>query len=178
MNEFVADKAKRTTGKPRQAIDIHRPVIGQHPLYDLETVADFTLRLGPATTDDLVRLPHLAALDPLHLVADLDDHPARVAAHERVAAKMLAALDRLEQERLAPAPDFAISRQRRFLIGQQPARDRNQVSLFGQAAKLILCWAAKLHAADSLNGVPPRTPTQYRPSAWPSGVTFCRPRPD
>ena len=48
------------------------------------------------TADDPVCLADLAVLNPLHRVADLANHPARFAAHERVAAKMFAALDRLE----------------------------------------------------------------------------------
>ena len=114
MDELVADKAKRTAGESRQTIDIHRLVVGQNFLDDLEPVADLAFRLGPATTDNLVRLPHLAALDPLHRVADLADHPARVATHERVAAEVLPSLDRLKKKRLPLAADFAISRQREF----------------------------------------------------------------
>ena len=38
MNEFMTDKAKCAAGKPWLAIDIHRLVIGQDFLDDIEPV--------------------------------------------------------------------------------------------------------------------------------------------
>src|SRR5476649_2539664 len=50
---------------------------------------------------------------------------------------MFAALDRLEQKRFARAVDFAISRERRFNVGEQAARDGDHVALRGQLQKFI-----------------------------------------
>ena len=73
-------------------------------------------------------------------VAGLADDRARIAADERVAAEMFAAFDRFEQERFALAADFAISRERRFDIGEQPARDRNQIALRRRASEIPRGW--------------------------------------
>ena len=82
MDKLVPNKAKRAAGEPRQAIHRHRPVVGQDILDHLEPVAHLPRRLASGTANDHIRLPHLAALDPLHYVADLADHPARIAPHE------------------------------------------------------------------------------------------------
>ena len=71
--------------------------------------------------------------------AHLPDDRARVAADERVAAEVFAALDGFEQERFARPADFAIGRERRFDVGQQPAGDGDQVALGGQLQELFEC---------------------------------------
>ena len=68
----------------------------------------------------------------------LDDR-ARIAADERVAAEMFAAFDGFEQKRFALAADFAVGRERRFNVGQQAARDGDQVALRGQFQKFFQC---------------------------------------
>src|SRR5688500_19468661 len=50
---------------------------------------------------------------------------------------MLAAFDRLEEERLALAANFAISRKGCFEVGQEPARDRHEVALHRQFGELF-----------------------------------------
>jgi len=69
--------------------------------------------------------------------AVLPDHRARVAAHEGVAPEMFAAFDRFEEERLALAADFAVGRERRFQIGENAARDGNEISLRRKLQKFI-----------------------------------------
>ena len=59
-------------------------------------------------------------------VAVLANDRARIATDEGIAPEMLAAFDRFEEKRFALPANFAIGRQRRFEIGQQPARDRDQ----------------------------------------------------
>ena len=66
------------------------------------------------------------------LRAGLPDDGAGIAADERVAANVLAAFHRFEEERLALAANLAIGRERRFQIRQNAARDRDQVALAGQ----------------------------------------------
>ena len=82
----------------------------------------------------------LAVLDHLDAVAGLLDDGARIAADERIAADVFAAFDRFEQERFARAADFAVGRERRFQIGQNAARDGNQVPLRRQFQKFIRRW--------------------------------------
>ena len=82
---------------------------------------------------------HLAVLQHLHRLAHLPDDRARIAAHEGVAPEVFAALDRLEQERLARPADLAVGRERRFDIRQQPAGDGDQVALGGQLQELVEC---------------------------------------
>ena len=64
-------------------------------------------------------LDDLAVFDEFDAVADLPDDGARIAADERIAAQMFAALDRLEQERFALPANFVIGGERRFKIGEQ-----------------------------------------------------------
>ena len=85
-----------------------------------------------------------AVFDDLDAVAGLLDDGARIAADERVAAQMFAAFDGLEQKGFALPADFPVGRQRRFNIGQQAARDGNQVSLPGQFQEFIKRW--RIHA--------------------------------
>ena len=80
-------------------------------------------------------LDDLAVLDDSTRFRLLADDGAGIAAHERVTPNVLAALDRFEQERFALAANFAIGGERRFQIGQKPARDRDQVALAGQFQK-------------------------------------------
>ena len=50
---------------------------------------------------------------------------------------MLAAFDRLEQERFARPADFAIGRERRFKVGQQSAGDRDEIALGRQFQEFV-----------------------------------------
>ena len=82
-------------------------------------------------------LYHPPALKHLNTVARLLDDRARVATDERIAAQMFAAFDRLEQKRFALSANFAISGKGRLEIGQQTARDRDEVPLRRQFQKLV-----------------------------------------
>ena len=73
----------------------------------------------------------------IDLAAGLPDDGAGIAADKRVAADMLAALDGFEEEGLALAADFVIGREGRFQIGQNAARDRDEVSLAGQFQEFV-----------------------------------------
>jgi hypothetical protein len=53
---------------------------------------------------------------------------------------VFAAFDRFAEEGLALTANFAVGRERRFQIGQNAARDRNQVALAGQFQEFILSW--------------------------------------
>ncbi len=80
-------------------------------------------------------LPFSIKFDPS---AGLLDNGARIAADERIAADVFAALDRFTEKRFALAANLAVGRERRFHIGQDAARDRNQVALGGQLHKFSL----------------------------------------
>ena len=82
-------------------------------------------------------LGDFSVLQNLDAIFRLPDDGARIAADERVASQMFAALDRLEQKRFARAADFAIGRERRFNVGEQASRDGNHVALRGQLQKFI-----------------------------------------
>ena len=58
-----------------------------------------------------------------------------IAADKGVTAKVFAAFDRLEKKRFALAANFMVGGERRFEIGQQAARDRDEVSQGGQFQK-------------------------------------------
>ena len=68
----------------------------------------------------------------------LADDGAGIAADKGVAADVFAAFDGFEQEGLALPANLAIGGERRFQIGQNPARDRDQVALPGQFQKFRL----------------------------------------
>ena len=67
----------------------------------------------------------------------LADYRARIAAHERVAAEVLAALDGLEEERLPGPANLAIRGERGFNVSQEGAGYRHQVALAGQLQEFI-----------------------------------------
>ena len=71
------------------------------------------------------------------VLAVLPDDRARIAADERVAPDVFAALDGFEEERFALPADFAVGRERRFQIGEDAARDGNEISLRGELQKFI-----------------------------------------
>ena len=132
MNKFVADESQRPAAEARQSRNGHRPKAPHDLLDHRQTVLD---RLADGET-----LDHFPVLDHVHPPAGLLDDGARIAADKGVAANVLAALDRFAEEGLALAANLAVGRERRFQIGQDAARDRNQVALAGQLQEFILSW--------------------------------------
>ena len=142
MNEFVADETDRPAGEPRQAGHRDGAILLHHALDRRQAVAQAgrgRRSAGPGFCLNAEGLDDLAVLKHFDGLAHLPDDRARIAAHERVAPDMLAALDRLEQEGLARPTDLAIGRKRRFNVSQQPAGDGDQVALGGQLQKLFEC---------------------------------------
>ena len=80
-------------------------------------------------TPDFKTFANFSIFDDLNTVASLLDDRARIAADERVAAEMFAALDGFKEKRLALSANFAVGRERRFQIGENAARDGNEISL-------------------------------------------------
>lgn len=75
----------------------------------------------------MANFDHLAVRDDLNAVGGLLDDGARVAAHERIAPEVLAALDRLEQEGFPLPPDLLVGGQRRLEIREDAARDGDEI---------------------------------------------------
>ena len=94
-----------------------------------EAVADTRGAVSGGPARDHKLLHDVAAFDDLDAIVGLPNDRARVAANEGVTTQMLAAFDRFKKKRFALAANFPIGRQGRFQVGQQTARDRNQVAL-------------------------------------------------
>ena len=131
VDEFIADETDRAAGEAWQPGQRDRAILFHDALDDFEAVLH-------ALADD-GGFHDLAVFDDLHAVAGLLDDRAGIAADERVAAQMFAALDGFKEEGFARAADFAIGRERRFDVREQPARDGNEVSLRGQLQKFFQC---------------------------------------
>ena len=77
----------------------------------------------------------LAVFNKFDAIAGLADDGARIAADKRIAPQMFAAFDGFEQKRFALPANFVIGGERRFKVGQNAARDRDEISLRGQFQK-------------------------------------------
>src|ERR1039458_5209494 len=130
-NKFVADEADGTAGEARQTRHAHRAIFFHHALDDFEAV------LHVPADDGAFR--NAAVLDHLDMLAVLPDDGARIAADERIAPDMFAALDGFKEKRFARAANFAVGRERRFQIGKDAARDGNEISLRRILQKFIQC---------------------------------------
>ena len=73
----------------------------------------------------------------LDVAVVLPDDRAGIATDEGITSEMFAAFDGFEQERFARAPDFAVGREGCFDIGEEPARDGNEISVRGEFQKLF-----------------------------------------
>src|ERR1700722_17451284 len=136
MNKFVADKSQRTAAEPRQARNGHWLIACHHLFHHRQSVPHRPSAGGlRADGEALDGLPVFDKFDPC---PSLLAHRARSAADERVAANMLAALDRFAEKGLALAANFLVGRERRFQIRQNAPSDRNQVALGGQPHEFIL----------------------------------------
>ena len=93
VDEFVADEAQRAAGEARQARHGHRAIFFHHALDDFEAV------LHVLADDGAFR--DAAVFDHLDVLAVLPDDRARIAADERVAPEMFAALDGFKEKRFA-----------------------------------------------------------------------------
>ena len=132
MDEFVADEADGAAGEAGQAGHGHGAVLLHQALDHFQAVLH-VLAHNVAGGD-------AAVLDDLHVLAVLADDGAGIAANKGVAAKVLAALDGFEEERLAGAADFAVGGEGRFQVGQNASRNGNKISLRGELQEFIGRW--------------------------------------
>jgi hypothetical protein len=142
MDELVPDKPDRPTREARQSGHGDGVIPLHHPFDRHQSVRQASPGRGRASRGsrlNLERLDHLPVFDQLHVAPNLPDNRTRVAAHERIAPQMFAALDRLEQERLARPAYFAIGRERGLDISQQLAGNRDEVALGSQFEELFEC---------------------------------------
>jgi hypothetical protein len=125
-DHVVGQEADSAAGEARQAgarfrVLRVREVVPRHLLLDLDQRIDAVCRVG-------VRA---AAVDAVRLRAD-----------EAVAGQPLAALHRLQQERMLPARHLEERRDGRLQVGRHVAEDRYEivVASFGYFEDLFQCW--------------------------------------
>jgi len=131
VDELIPEIADRSAGEPGQMRQPHCAVLPERFFHRFQRVADLarpprSFRFYAKPLD----LP--AGLPRFHMGAELSNDGARIASYEGISADVLAAFDRLEEKRFAPAPDFDVGRKRRFKIRKKPARDRDQVGISRQ----------------------------------------------
>ena len=137
VNEFVTDETHRPARETRQPRQSDRAILLHHALDDFEAVLHAILARLFARRGNAELLHDLAVLNDFNLAARLLDDRARIAADKRVASEMFAAFHGFKEERLALATDFAISRERRFDVGENAGGDRDQVALIRQFQKFF-----------------------------------------
>jgi hypothetical protein len=117
-----AEIADQPAAEAGQALDARHAVAAAQAL-------DLGQRIGePAPLDDFV------VLADLELVAAQRVHAPARQADDRIAAPVLAALDRLEQVGVGAVGQLQVHRQRRVEVGQHLARHRNAVVALGGEA--------------------------------------------
>ena len=129
MDEFVADEANGAAGEAGQAGDGDGAVAFHDAFDDLEAI------LGVRA--EVVGLSDAAVFDDLNLAVVLADDGAGVAANEGVAADVFAALDGFKEEGFTGAADLAIGGQGRLKIGEDAARDGDEIPVGGILQKFI-----------------------------------------
>src|SRR5438552_504743 len=120
-HRVVGEEADRAAAEARQPWQRDRLVLAQE-------VAELLERM-------LGALPHLGALADLAAIAARDEDARRAAAQQREPPPLLATLDALEQERIGAILHLAEGRDRRVLVGEQLAIDRDQLAAAGERAE-------------------------------------------
>src|ERR1043166_600072 len=138
VNKFVTNETDGAAGKSRQTRNRDGAVAAHDLFDDLESVAHRPRRRRSSRSRHDKFFPHFAVLDNLDGVASLFDQGAWIAADKRIAADVFASLDGLEQKRFTLSANFLIGGKRRFEVGQDGARDRDQVAPLRQSGKLSL----------------------------------------
>lgn len=137
VDELVADEAHRPAGEAGHAGDGDGNEPREHRLDHGKAVADDLLAGRTRMRGDPVGVDHPTLFDDFHPVGGLADHRPRPAAHERVPAQVLAALDRLEEERFALTPQLLVGGQGGFEVREQAAGDRDAIAPAGQRRELF-----------------------------------------
>ena len=137
VDELVADEPHGAAGETRQPGDRHGAIFLQHLLDQFEPVAHALPAIGMRFARNRGLVHHPAILQHLNARADLADDRARIAPNERITAEMLASLDRFEKKRFALASDLAVGRQGGLEVGEQAARDGDEISLRSQLLKFF-----------------------------------------